>query len=413
MPCSVATLADPAEVVQQRLPALLVELGAAVVAVLAADRGQHQGRGVRRDVALEDPLHLGNGVVVGHVQQQRGEPADGLQPVLREHGGHRVGLRPAGSRPVRARWRAARPRASRRGPCRGRAGDPSRAPRRRPRRSAPRQSVLGLGHEIRTSSMRTGRCSFWDRSHASAIQSASSPSATVQGEGRCPVDDLEERLELRAERRLEAVHEEPVRLPRRERDPGLGGADGPALVHPGGDAVLRAVDLEPHVVAAAVVAGVGDDAEGAVREGHDRGGGVGVVVVLEELRALVGAGGVDLDGLLAGDEPDDVEVVHPAVAVHPAGHRHVLRRRRLRVHGGGADRVDPAQLAALDGRLRRRDRRVVAALEPDLHRHGRALEAAEQLGSSETASVGGGSAEAAATWPPLMADRCFRTPLSA
>ena len=148
---------------------------------------------------------------------------------------------------------------------------------------------------------------------------------------------------------------------------------------------LRAVDLEPHVVAAAVVAGVGDDAEGAVREGHDGGGGVGVVVRAEEVRALVAAGGVDLDGVLPADPADDVEVVHPAVAVHPAGHRHVLRRRRFRVQGGGADGVDPAQLTAVDRRLGRGDRRVVAALEPDLHRHGRALEAAEQLGSLRAA----------------------------
>jgi len=34
--------------------------------------------------------------------------------------------------------------------------------------------------------MRTGRCSFWDLAHASAIQSASSPSATVHGDGCFP-----------------------------------------------------------------------------------------------------------------------------------------------------------------------------------------------------------------------------------
>src|SRR3954451_12406857 len=80
-----------------------------------------------------------------------------------------------------------------------------------------------------------------------------------------PGDDLEEGLELRAERGLETVHEEPVRLPGRKLDPGLRGPDGPALVDAGGDAVLRAVHLQAHVVAAAVVAGVGDDAERAVR----------------------------------------------------------------------------------------------------------------------------------------------------
>ena len=80
------------EVVQQRLPALVVELGAAVVSVLAADRRQHQRRGVGRDVALEDPLDLGHRVVARHVQQQRGESADGLQAVLGEDGGHRVRL---------------------------------------------------------------------------------------------------------------------------------------------------------------------------------------------------------------------------------------------------------------------------------------------------------------------------------
>src|SRR6185312_11438623 len=47
-------------------------------------------------------------------------------------------------------------------------------------------SLAALAHGIRTSSMRTGRCSFWDLAHASAIQSASSPSATVHGDGIFP-----------------------------------------------------------------------------------------------------------------------------------------------------------------------------------------------------------------------------------
>ena len=127
--------------------------------------------------------------------------------------------------------------------------------------------------------MRTGRCSFWDLAQASAIQSASSPSATVHGDGRFPATTSRNVSNSAPERGQETVHEEPVRLPGRELDARLQRADGPALVDAGGDAVLRAVHLEPHVVAAAVVAGVGDDAEGAVREGHDRGGGVGIVVL--------------------------------------------------------------------------------------------------------------------------------------
>src|SRR4029079_4851689 len=43
-----------------------------------------------------------------------------------------------------------------------------------------------IGHVTRTSSMRTGRCSIRDFAQASAILSASNPSATVHGDGRFP-----------------------------------------------------------------------------------------------------------------------------------------------------------------------------------------------------------------------------------
>ena len=55
--------------------------------------------------------------------------------------------------------------------------------------------------------------------------------------------------------------------------------------------------------------------------------------------------------------------------------------RRRRVQRGGPDGVHPAELAAVDRRLARGDSRVEAARVADLHRHRRALEAAEQLGA--------------------------------
>ena len=59
----------------------------------------------------------------------------------------------------------------------------------------------------------------------------------------------------------------------------------------------------------------------------------------------------------------------------------VRRRSAAPGQGGGPDGVDPAELAAVDRLLGRGDRGVVAALEPDLHRHRRTLQTAEQLGA--------------------------------
>ena len=133
--------------------------------------------------------------------------------------------------------------------------------------------------------------------------------------------------------------------PGREGDARLDGPQRQPVVHPDGDAVLRAVHLEAHVVAPRVVAGVRDDRERPVVEReHDR-GGVDVADLGEEGGAAVAAGRVHLDDLAAGHPPHRVEVVHGAVAQQPARAGDVRRGRRGRVERRGAERVQPAQLA--------------------------------------------------------------------
>ena len=119
------------------------------------------------------------------------------------------------------------------------------------------------------------------------------------------------------------------------------GAVGPA----GGDAVRGAVQLEPDVVPARVVAGVGHHRGGAVVEGEQGLRGGDVAELGEEVVAAGAAGGVDLDDLPAGDPPHGVEVVDAAVAEDPAGDGDVPARRRCRVQGGRPHGVHPAELA--------------------------------------------------------------------
>jgi hypothetical protein len=81
---------QPVQVGQQGVPAGLVQGGALVVAVQPGDRGQHQGVRAGRGVRLQQGRHLGQRVVVGAVQQQRGEAPDRVQVMLVQRLGHRV-----------------------------------------------------------------------------------------------------------------------------------------------------------------------------------------------------------------------------------------------------------------------------------------------------------------------------------
>jgi hypothetical protein len=77
----------------------------------------------------------------------------------------------------------------------------------------------------------------------------------------------------------------------------------------GDDTVRGAVQLEPDVVPARVVAGVGHDGSGAVVEGEQSLRGGDVAEFGEEVVTAGAAGGVDLDDFPAGDPAHGVEVV--------------------------------------------------------------------------------------------------------
>jgi hypothetical protein len=80
------------EVGQEGLPSLLVEFWASVVSLTAAVGGENEDAGSGSRVALENAFHLGHRIVSRHVQQERGEPAHGLQVVLGQDLGHGIGL---------------------------------------------------------------------------------------------------------------------------------------------------------------------------------------------------------------------------------------------------------------------------------------------------------------------------------
>ena len=94
---------------------------------------------------------------------------------------------------------------------------------------------------------------------------------------------------------------------------GIDISDRGALIPAGDHCVVETVHLEPAVVAAAVVLAAEITPRVPIRT-HHYGGGVDVAELGELRVALHAAGGVHLDGLLSGDPPEDVEVVHRAVA---------------------------------------------------------------------------------------------------
>ena len=183
------------------------------------------------------------------------------------------------------------------------------------------------------------------------------------------VRDVDERRELRPERLGEAVHEEVVRRALGKLVGGIDVSHRCALVPAGDHRVVEAVNLEPAVVAAAVVPGRRHHAERARLERHHHGGGVDVAELGELRIALHAAGGIHLDGLLPGDPPQHVEVVHRAVAEDAAGTGDVLHRRRGGIHRGAAHRVEEAERTVVDRTFGRGERGVEPPLVTDLHRH--------------------------------------------
>ena len=105
------------------------------------------------------------------------------------------------------------------------------------------------------------------------------------------------------------------------------------------------MELKTYVVAATVVARVGDDAYGAVLESQDCGTGVDVTGFFEECFATVTSRGKNLNDLTVRDPADGVDVVDRAVVVDPTLGGDVFRRRGRGVEDCRADGVHEAQIA--------------------------------------------------------------------
>jgi hypothetical protein len=157
-----------------------------------------------------------------------------------------------------------------------------------------------------------------------------------------------------------------VRVRWRRRGPLLERSDRRAIVQPDDDVVPGAEQLHPHVVAQRVVAGDRQDAERSARQAKRDDGRVDVVVLGEHGEGDDAPVGVDLHDLLAGHEPERVEVVDAEVAEDAAGDRDVLLVGRLGIVAGHPDHVQGPEPAAPDEVSRRDVAGVEAPLEPDL-----------------------------------------------
>ena len=104
---------------------------------------------------------------------------------------------------------------------------------------------------------------------------------------------------------------------------------GRAGVEPGAGAVERADHLDPHVLAAAVLARPGQQHERPVRELEHERAGVDVAVLLGEVDRPHRARGVHRLHLGGRDPADHVEVVDQLVAEHPSRAGDVLLAGRL------------------------------------------------------------------------------------
>jgi len=79
----------PIQVGQQGGPTLLVQRGAGVIAGEPTVGGEHQRARTSGRIPLQNLDHVPQRVVIGAVEQQRGEPADRVQPVSGQQVGHR------------------------------------------------------------------------------------------------------------------------------------------------------------------------------------------------------------------------------------------------------------------------------------------------------------------------------------
>ena len=85
-------VADPVQVAQQQVPAVVVEDGPAVVAVEPGRRGEHEDLGAGGVVLLQDAVDRRERVVAGQVHHHGSEATDRGQLVGGEHSGHLVGV---------------------------------------------------------------------------------------------------------------------------------------------------------------------------------------------------------------------------------------------------------------------------------------------------------------------------------
>ncbi len=127
-------------------------------------------------------------------------------------------------------------------------------------------------------------------------------------------DELGEGDELGPVGRREALGERPVRWAGREDHSRLSRPQRRRVVEAHQERTLRTLDLEPDVVAGAVVAARRDRGEGAVGQRDQGERAVHVTDRADGRVAPVGAAGVDLDDVGVGEPAEDVEVVHRAVS---------------------------------------------------------------------------------------------------
>ena len=185
-----------------------------------------------------------------------------------------------------------------------------------PRRSAPGGAVAGKGWLPRRSTSRRAR-----RRRCTV---------TVRCPATTSVKAVSSARKASASRSMKNVQGLPGRPAGAGFEVAQRGVVGPA----GGDAVAGAVQLQPDVVPARVVAGVGHHRGGAVVEGEQGLRGGDVAELGEEVVTAGAAGGVDLDDLPAGDPPHGVEVVDAS-----SRGRSRRRRRCTRAARGAGSRV--------------------------------------------------------------------------
>src|SRR5947207_7932628 len=167
------------------------------------------------------------------------------------------------------------------------------------------------------------------------------------------------RIEANEERRVRRIlHLRAVALHRRHRGP---------RIEADGDRVLRAVDLDPDVVAGLVVPrGLEQTDRTAAQLQHRRRGGD--VAPLRVLRVPEGrAGRVDLVDLVAEHPARHVEVVDELIYELTTGRLDVRVGRRQRVAARHVEAVDGADLATAHPTARLLESRIEAALETDLY----------------------------------------------